>query len=78
MNGFQGLLGTLGLGRLIGIIVGGVVSFALIYFLMAQMGGTPMTPLLYGLSEEDSMKIQIALDPRALQLAQIAENELAK
>lgn len=62
MNGFQGLLGTLGLGRLIGIVVGGVVSFALIYFLMAQMGGTPMTPLLYGLSEEDSMQIRVALD----------------
>lgn len=62
MNGFQGLLGSLGPGRLIGIVVGGFVSFALIYFLMAQMGGTPMTPLLYGLSEEDSMKIQVALD----------------
>lgn len=62
MNGFQGLLGTLGLGRLIGIVVGGVVSFALIYFLMAQMGGTPMTPLLYGLSEDDSLKIRVALD----------------
>lgn len=62
MNGFQGLLGTLGLGRLIGIVVGGLVSFALIYFLMAQMGGTPMTPLLYGLSEDDSLKIRVALD----------------
>lgn len=62
MNGFQGLLSTLGTGRLIGIVVGGLVSFALIYFLMAQMGGTPMKPLLHGLSSEDSFKIQQSLD----------------
>lgn len=62
MNGFQGFLRTLGMGRLIGIGVGGFISFALIYFLMAQMGGTPMTPLLYGLSEDDSIKIQIELN----------------
>lgn len=50
------------MGRLIGIVVGGLVSFALIYFLMAQMGGTPMTPLLYGLSQDDSVKIQTELN----------------
>jgi flagellar M-ring protein FliF len=55
------------MGRLIGIAVGGLVSFALIYFLMAQMGGTPMTPLLYGLSQDDSIKIQAALNQQGVE-----------
>lgn len=67
MNGFQGFLKALGMGRLIGIAVGGFVSFALVYFLMAQMGGTPMTPLLHGLSEDDSLKIQISLDQQGVE-----------
>lgn len=67
MNGFQGFIKTLGMGRLIGIAVGGFVSFALVYFLMAQMGGTPMSPLLHGLSEDDSLKIQISLDQQGVE-----------
>jgi len=62
VNGFQGFIKTLGMGRLIGIAVGGFVSFALVYFLMAQMGGTPMSPLLHGLGEDDSLKIPMSLD----------------
>lgn len=63
----NGLVSTLGMGRLIGIAVGGLVSFALIYFLMAQMGGTPMTPLLYGLSQDDSVKIQATLNQQGVE-----------
>jgi flagellar M-ring protein FliF len=62
VNGFQGFLKSMGMGRLIGITVGGLVSFALVYFLMAQMGGAPMMLLMSGLDEQASLQIQQELD----------------
>lgn len=72
MNGLQGFLKTIGMGRLIGIAVGGIVSFALIYFLMAQMGGTPMKLLMTGLDDQSSLQIQKELDAQNVQYETLA------
>ena len=62
MNGFQGFLRALGTGKLIGIMVAGAVSLALIGLLFGQMGSTPMMLLMSGLDETSSLQIQNELD----------------
>lgn len=66
MNGFQGFLKTMGTGKLIGIMVAGAVSLALIGLLFGQMGGTPMMLLMSGLDEQSSLQIQNELDAQGV------------
>lgn len=57
MNSFQHFLKSMGTGRLLGVLIGGAVSLGLIYFLISQMGGTPMAMLFTDVDNETSGEI---------------------
>lgn len=57
MNSLQHFLKSMGTGRLLGVLIGGAVSLGLIYFLISQMGGTPMAMLFTDVDNETSGEI---------------------